>query len=407
MRGSETAGRLTVATCRTALLLAALWLAVAPASYGQGARAASTAGVGGTAGTVQSAPRADPEPQVAPLDYKLEISSTEPWTDTGIELRPGDSAEIEASLSTSSGGGTPSAPACDPEGVRPTEREMPDLPLPRANPGALIGRLSSSHAAPFLIGRRATMSVSATGALSLGVNTDGEDVCDAGFSVTVRIFAASWDPSVRASGDPPARGDQFDARARAMLDRLPRQVNDGAGQEGDMVNFVLVGSRGQVQHALAAAGWVKAERLGEQGALHALINTVYRADYLAVPMSELYLFSRMQDFGYEQGEPYTVVASRHHFRLWKAPWKLDGQTVWVGAGTRDIGFEKDRRNGRVTHRIDPHVDKEREFIASSLEDTGSVRSATHMLPSHPVVSAFTATGEAYQSDGRVLVSFLK
>ena len=33
--------------------------------------------------------------------------------------------------------------------------------------------------------------------------------------------------------------------------------------------------------------------------------------------------------------------------------------VWVGAGTHDIGFEKDQRNGKVTHKIDPAVDGER------------------------------------------------
>jgi hypothetical protein len=36
-------------------------------------------------------------------------------------------------------------------------------------------------------------------------------------------------------------------------------------------------------------------------------------------MSTLYLFGRKQDFDYEMAEPITMLASRHHFRLRKAP----------------------------------------------------------------------------------------
>jgi len=57
-----------------------------------------------------------------------------------------------------------------------------------------------------------------------------------------------------------------------------------------------------------------------------------------------------------------VVASRHHCRIWKAAFTWNGQPVWIGAGTHDIGFEKDQRSGKVTHKIDPAVDGEPRFI---------------------------------------------
>ena len=115
----------------------------------------------------------------------------------------------------------------------------------------------------------------------------------------------------------------------------------------------------------------------------------------------------MQDFGYEQAEPYSVVASRHHFRLWKAPFQIDGQQVWVGAGTHDVGFEKDQRNGQVTHKIDPAVDKERDHIATSLGKTGLVKKLSYYLPPDPVQQAKNATGGAYHSDGRVLLMWIE
>jgi hypothetical protein len=126
-----------------------------------------------------------------------------------------------------------------------------------------------------------------------------------------------------------------------------------------------------------------------------------------MPMSRLYLFDRGQDFGYEEAEAYSVVASRHHFRLWKAPFSYNGQTVWVGAGTHDIGFEKDVRNGKITHKIDPVVDGERDNIGQTLQQAGKAKSLNYYLPPDPVQDAKNATGGEYHSDGRILLVFLQ
>jgi hypothetical protein len=40
-------------------------------------------------------------------------------------------------------------------------------------------------------------------------------------------------------------------------------------------------------------------------------------------MSTLYVFGRKQDFDYEMAEPIAMLASRHHFRLRKAPFTWD------------------------------------------------------------------------------------
>ena len=102
---------------------------------------------------------------------------------------------------------------------------------------------------------------------------------------------------------------------------------------GGMVNFVMIGSQKDVQAALQAANWFVADTSNSGAVTKAILMTYENKDYLQMPMSQLYLFGRVQDFGYEQAEPYSVVASRHHFRLWKAPFQVDGQDVWVGAGT--------------------------------------------------------------------------
>lgn len=191
------------------------------------------------------------------------------------------------------------------------------------------------------------------------------------------------------------------------VDGLPRRVNDEFKNAGDMVNFVIVGSEEQVQSALSAGKWFVADSDNTEAALKAILQTYQKKDYMQMPMSKLMLFGRFQDYGYEQAEPIAMVASRHHFRLWKAPFTCNGQPVWVGAGTHDIGFERDQRNGKITHKIDPAVDGERENIAETLHKSGKVKSMTYYLPPDPVQEARNATGGGYHSDGRMLVVVLQ
>jgi|ERR1700683_250118 hypothetical protein len=199
----------------------------------------------------------------------------------------------------------------------------------------------------------------------------------------------------------------LDPKLRKDIDRLPRRVNDQFQNLGDMVNFVMVGSQKNVQAALDASNWHVADSTRKKAVLDVLLDTYEEKDYLRMPMSTLYLFGRPQDFGYEMADPIAMVASRHHFRIWKAPFTWKGQEVWAGAGTRDIGFAKDKRNGKITHKIDPLVDGERDNIGSSLQNGDKVKSLEYYLPRNPVQVATNATGNEYRSDGRVLVIILQ
>ena len=174
-----------------------------------------------------------------------------------------------------------------------------------------------------------------------------------------------------------------------------------------MTNFILIGSEERLRHAFEQAGWVLVDRTKEEAVLHGLLASLTKQSYVQMPMSELYLFNRPQDYGFAIASPYQVILERHHNRVWKSPYTLNGQTVWVGAGTHDIGLERDQRTNGVTHKIDGDIDKEREFIAESLSSTGLIAAKMYMMPSHPIGETKTATGGSFHSDGRVLVMALR
>ncbi|HXE75244.1 MAG TPA: LssY C-terminal domain-containing protein [Candidatus Xenobia bacterium] len=209
-----------------------------------------------------------------------------------------------------------------------------------------------------------------------------------------------------AAGTPKSRKERLSLDE--FLRKVPTRVQDKDGHLGDMVNFVLVGSREQVQKALAEAGWQEVDRNSTEAALRAILVTLEKKVYVTMPMSELFLFGRPQDFGYALADPIRVVAERHHFRLWETPWQTeDSQDIWLGAGTYDAGFEEHNRTGDITHKIDPEVDKERDFIAETVRRTGRVAGLGYALPPQPIREATTAHGGAYRSDGRLVILLLK
>jgi hypothetical protein len=170
-----------------------------------------------------------------------------------------------------------------------------------------------------------------------------------------------------------------------------------------MVNFLLLGSEAAMQKVFKAAGWVTVDADVRDALISGVLASLSKEAYLTLPMSPLYLFDRPQDFGWAHAEPIKVAASRHHLRVWRARSKGAGATLWAGAATHDIGFDRDRRNNGVTHRIDPDVDLEREYVEKTLTRTGLVTEFTYVMPKNPVKEAKTATGGTFRSDGRVLV----
>lgn len=104
---------------------------------------------------------------------------------------------------------------------------------------------------------------------------------------------------------------------------------------------------------------------------------------------------------------FDMVMSRNHLRVWKSPYEVQGRPLWCIAATHDIGFERDQRNNGVTHKIDPAIDGEREFVNDTLSGTGLVIARDRVMPPNPLTEAKTATGGTFHSDGRIVVLVLK
>ena len=333
--------------------------------------------------------------------YHIHVDAQAAWTDTKVDLAPGDRVTIDASGSVQCPGAAASGPAGLPRGWKDLIRI---LPVNASGRCALIGRIGQADSGePFAVGEQREMQVRSAGRLWLGINAAVNEHPSGTFDVQVQIVPASAE-AVKAVA---LQNADFAAKITSeVLGKIPRRVVDPDGNPGDMVNFLILGSEENLHLAFESAGWVKVDRTTKDAVLHGALSSISKLSYVEMPMSILTLFGRPQDYGFAHAEPLTVVATRHHLRMWKAPFQIDGQTVWVGAGTHDIGFDRDQRNGGITHKIDPAIDGEREYIGQTLGATGLLSAQGYVTPSDPVKDALTATGGSFHSDGRILVMSL-
>ena len=317
------------------------------------------------------------------------------WVDTGIDLRGGDVVTISSTGTLTLAQDRTVGPAGLARGFRDL---LKAYPVNDAGLGALIGRIGSSDAAvAFLVGETKRLEVPRAGRLFLWINKSSNDSIKGTFQASVEFKSRGPEKAVSIDAS------KLPKVTQEMIDQIPRRVTDPAGDPGDNTNFVIPASEQNILSVFQAAGWVKVDRTKQAAFLTGLVQTLTKQAYLELPMSELELFGRPQDYGLAHAEPLAVVAQRHHLRLWKAPFKAESEELWVGAATHDIGFDRDTRNNGVTHKIDPNIDDEREFVGRSLDETGRVAKLSYITPSEPSKEARTATGATFHSDGRVLV----
>jgi len=346
----------------------------------------------------QDAASAQTPPGKKRLSQEVQLTGEESWIDTTIDIQAGEHVLITAT------GKLRYADAKDDNGPDGLPRGFKDLlrvlPFNEAGRGTLIGRIGDKDTAqPFVIGARHDVLAPVSGRLSIGVNQTDNDTGDGNYAVRIEVYSPEGGAARAVAG----QVSSLPGIDNNLFSKLPRRVGDKEGNSGDMVNFLILGSEAAMQRVFTTAGWVKVDADVKDTILHGIIGGLSKESYLTMPMSQLYLFGRPQDYGWAHAEPISVVRSRNHLRIWKAPFQVKGESLWVGAATHDIGFERDQRNDGITHKIDPDIDLERDYVEKTLTSTGLVTEITHFLPDNPMKEAKTATGGTFHSNGQVLI----
>jgi hypothetical protein len=191
------------------------------------------------------------------------------------------------------------------------------------------------------------------------------------------------------------------------LEAMPCCVRDEDGQDkGDPLNLVFVGDIKDMYYAFMRAGWDETETIYGSSLLKTAASAISGGRYRYSPVSPLYVFGRSQDTALQRAR--SSIHERNHLRIWLTPLRYEGEPVWIGQISRDIGVHFTWRT-ITTHKIDPDVDETREFLAEDMAYAealakigyvGGVGATSYDKPRGNL------TGDPYFTDGQRVVMWI-
>ncbi len=165
---------------------------------------------------------------------------------------------------------------------------------------------------------------------------------------------------------------------QTLLEQLPCCKSSKDGEQGEPLNFVLIGSADEIFPAFV------------------------RRNYRYSEVSPQYVFGRSQDVSARKRDRW-VPAQPHVVRFWFTRLRFRGAPVWVGQVSTPLGGRFVRKQSSQTSvPIDPDVDEARNDLAQDvvysqfLTKLGFVKGVGRVMATRPRT---TPTGGTYHTDG--------
>jgi hypothetical protein len=253
------------------------------------------------------------------------------------------------------------------------------------------------------------------GALVLAATLEGENrerhrkvALNAGTELTAVVTAGTKLARWPTWAPPPKIIAGANADSIAALSPLYATLRAG-GPPGDVISIALIGSAAQVDSAFAAAGWTRAVPMSLRSDFVTFVKAAGGRGYEAQPMSELAIDRREPDREYEKVAD--TFAKRHHLRMWRWPAGASttgDSTLWLIAATHDVGVMFLTKQHTFTHRVDPHIDDERDKVVSDLVAANAVRAMSYVRRTAPTNGATVNGGRSQAvTDWRMAVLILR
>ncbi|HXU16507.1 MAG TPA: LssY C-terminal domain-containing protein [Terriglobales bacterium] len=236
-----------------------------------------------------------------------------------------------------------------------------------------------------------------------GLSIRREILFPAGTDVQVQVVR----PSTLRQREPWAGWQQLpvDATLQRLVEAAPLRTSTPGKIPSDLTNLMFLGTEQELIAAFGEAGWIAADSVNARTALKAVQATIRQTGYSDAPVSTLLLEGRPPDLVFQKS--LNTFAKRHHIRIWKMAQRYQGRDVWVGAATHDIATMNSRAATKWTHRIDPHVDRERDWVMTDLLFVGTANGYVDVdRPSAPK-KIKNATGDNILTDGKLSVLELR
>lgn len=216
-------------------------------------------------------------------------------------------------------------------------------------------------------------------------------------------------------------------------DHIPLYVTTGDGWPSDPVNIALiVRNKRHLVKAMRASGWHLADPLTFRTGLREIASIALGTSYPEAPLSNLYLFNRPHDVGFEvPTNPQQNARTRHHVRFWRLeepPLVIDDKhlyaynfwhgklkhlfvgrkEMWIGAATEETHpIDIQWHTGQLTHGGSHESDKERDFIIQTLADKNYITRLYTSEPGEQIRFRGQQVRTFYVADGSIRIARLR
>ncbi len=190
----------------------------------------------------------------------------------------------------------------------------------------------------------------------------------------------------------------------AFPSNLHKTSEDLIGGPMEPLSFLFVANAPDLQSNFERGGWFLADTPSATGLAAELWAVIRDKPDPHGPATPAYFAEQPQDFTFERpGTTSGSIRHRHHIRIWRTPICLTPACtpVWAATCSYDMGIEFVPKPYLLTHRIDPQVDREREFVAQTLRAAGA-RDIDFITVTGPARGK-NAGGDAFVTDGRAHV----
>jgi hypothetical protein len=228
-----------------------------------------------------------------------------------------------------------------------------------------------------------------------GLSIRREILLPAGTDVQIQVVRPSMLKAKESWGGWPTLA--LTPKLRTLVEQAPLRTKTKDETPSDITNLMFLGTREEIISAFDEAGWFEAVPSGFGSNMKVVQATLRKTGYSDAPVSTLLINGRQPDLVFQKS--LDTFAKRHHIRIWKLTSTYEGREVWVGAATHDIAVEHNKTMTQWTHRIDSHIDRERDWVESDLLFIGSATGYVDVnRPAAPRTAA-NATGDDISTDG--------
>jgi undecaprenyl-diphosphatase len=136
------------------------------------------------------------------------------------------------------------------------------------------------------------------------------------------------------------------------------------------INFIfIVKNEDDLIKSFENSWWEEADRLWKNSIIKTWKAIIMNTQYDTAPITPLYWNKKIQILWFQKLTKEENIRYRHHIRIWKSDYKIWKNYIYFGCWVYDDWLKW----WIITHKIDPNLDKERDYTFNDLFFTGFIK----------------------------------